>query len=57
MSKVDKRGAATIMLLASIVKRSIDKTMPEQLDTVEDKASLDKTICSEVVNTLTKKDK
>lgn len=56
MSNVDKRGISTIMLLASIVKRSIDKTMNKDLDTVEDRSELDKAICNEVITTLNKKD-
>lgn len=57
MPKLDKRGVATVMVLTSIVKQSIEKTMGDSLDEVEDKVALDKSICAEVVNTLTKKDK
>lgn len=56
MSKVNKRGTAAILLLASIVKRSIDKTMGKSVREIEDPAELDKAICSEVITTLNKKD-
>lgn len=54
--KVNKSSTATIMLLASIVKRSIDKTMSKELEVIEDTTELDKAICSEVVTTLKNKD-
>lgn len=57
MEQLNKRSAATITLLASIVKRSIDKTMGKELDKVEDRVGLDKAICTEVVSTLNKKEK
>lgn len=56
-NKPNKRSVTAIMLLASIVKRSIDKTMGKELKVVEDRSDLDKAICSEVVATLNKKDK
>jgi len=56
MSSLDKRGISTITLLASVVKRSIDKTMNKELDTVENRSELNKAICSEIITTLNKKD-